>query len=91
MSGLKIIGVIIFTMIIFTSIMAALNNAEDEYTITDNNESESVGLFNAPTGMFRGLEDSISLDELGTTGTIIKGGIILFLGFVVLFWLRGTN
>jgi hypothetical protein len=91
MSGLKIIGVIIFTMIIFTAIMAVLCNTDDEYTITDNNESESTGLFNAPTGMFRGLENSISFEELGTTGTIIKGGIILFLGFVLLFWLRGTN
>lgn len=91
MSGLKIIGVIIFTMIIFTAIMAALSNTESEYTITDNNESETVGLFNAPTGMFRGLEDSISFEELGTTGTIIKGGIIIFLGFVLLFWLRGIN
>lgn len=91
MSGLKIVGVIIFTMIIFTAIMAALCNTDSEYTITDNNESESVGLFNAPTGMFRGLENSISFDELGTTGTIIKGGIILFLGFVLLFWLRGTQ
>ena len=91
MSGLKIIGVIIFTMIIFTAIMASLSNTEDEYTIIDNNESETVGLFNAPTGMFRGLENSISFEELGTTGTIIKGGIIIFLGFVILFWLRGTN
>lgn len=91
MSGLKIIGVIIFTMIIFTAIMASLSNTDSEYTITDNNESETVGLFNAPTGMFRGLEDSISFEELGTTGTIIKGGIIIFLGFVILFWLRGTN
>ena len=91
MSGLKIVGVIIFTMIIFTAIIASLSNTESEYTITDNNESETVGLFSAPTGMFRGLEDSISFDELGTTGTIIKGGIILFLGFVILFWLRGTN
>ena len=91
MSGLKIIGVIIFTMIIFTSIMAALTNTDREYIITDNNESESTGLYDAPTGMFRGLEDSISFDELGTTGEIIKGGIILFIGFVVLFWLRGTN
>ena len=91
MSGLKIIGVIIFTMIIFTAIMASLSNTEDEYTIIDNNESETVGLFNAPTGMFRGLENSISFEELGTTGTIIKGGIIIFLGFVLLFWLRGIN
>jgi hypothetical protein len=91
MSGLKIVGVIIFTMIIFTAIMATLSNTESEYTIIDNNESESVGLFNAPTGMFRGLENSISFEELGTTGTIIKGGIIIFLGFVLLFWLRGTN
>ena len=91
MSGLKIVGVIIFTMIIFTAIMASLSNTESEYTITDSNESESVGLFNAPTGMFRGLEDSISFEELGTTGTIIKGGIIIFLGFVLLFWLRGIN
>ena len=67
MSGLKIIGVIIFTMIIFTAIMAELTNTDSEYTITDNNESETVGLFNAPTGMFRGLEDSISFVELGTT------------------------
>lgn len=91
MSGLKIIGVIIFTMIIFTAIMASLSNTDSEYTITDNNESETVGLFNAPTGMFRGLEDSISFEELGTTGTIIKGGIIIFLGFIILFWLRGIN
>ena len=56
---------------------------------SDNNESETVGLFNAPTGLFRGLENSISFEELGTTGTIIKGGIIIFLGFVLLFWLRG--
>lgn len=91
MSGLKIVGVIIFTMIIFTAIMASLSNIDSEYTITDNNESETVGLFNAPTGMFRGLEDSIFFEELGITGTIIKGGIIIFLGFVLLFWLRGTN
>jgi uncharacterized membrane protein len=91
MSGLKIIGVIIFTMIIFTAIMASLSNTDSEYTITDNNESESTGLFNVPTGMFRGLENSISFEELGTTGTIIKGGIILFLGFILLFWLRGTT
>jgi len=91
MSGLKIVGVIIFTMIIFTAIMASLSNTESEYTIIDSNESESAGLFDAPTGMFRGLEDSISFEELGVTGKIITGGILLFLGFVLLFWLRGTT
>lgn len=91
MSGLKIIGVIIFTLTIFTAIMAGLNNTDDEYKIVDNNETESAGLFNMPTGQFRGLEDSLEFTELGNTGAIMAGGLILFFGFVVLFWLRGTQ
>ena len=91
MSGLKIVGVIIFTLTIFTAIMAGLNNTDDTYTITDNNESESTGLFNMPTGQFHGLQDSLEFSELGNTGSIMAGGLILFFGFVILFWLRGTQ
>lgn len=84
-------GVIIFTFTIFTAIMSGLNNTDDQYIIVDNNESESAGLFNVPTGQFRGLEDSIAFPELGDTGAIMTGGLILFIGFIILFWIRGTN
>lgn len=96
-SGLTYIGVIIFTITFFGVFTSLYMESEIIYT-----ESEDVTiLYNASTGtVYAGDEDtsainklksSIDLGNAGVFGNIIEGAIFLFIGFIALYYARGTN
>lgn len=96
-NGITYIGMLIF-IVAFFGVFASMYTGTDIRFTEDNTVTvlynETTGTVYAgedDTSLINGLKDSIDFKDAGVFGDIIGASILLFIGFIALYYARGTN
>ena len=85
MGDLKLVGVAVFTLIIFTVFMGIYDSSNETYNLGVSADEE----IETDISSFDALKTALGSDTGSDIGNIIMGGIATMLGFVILRYIRG--
>jgi len=87
MSGLKYIGIIMFTGIFFlafTNMFFTDNTANNLNVVYNESNETNIGLIDS-------IKDNTNYDNAGFIGELLTIGISIFIALIIIYLLRGTT